>query len=143
MLELLALDLALVALAPALLLVAVAVRRRVLVRDGGFEMAVRTGTRGAALGWTFGVARYGRDELEWFRTFSLTRRPRRVFRRDQLRFVGRRPLRPDERLAIPVGHVVLQLRDTGEPVEVSMSEAALTGLKAWLEAAPPGRGLVA
>ena len=30
------------------------------------------------------------------------------------------------------------VRDAGEPLEIAMSEASLTGFQAWLESGPPG-----
>jgi hypothetical protein len=34
--------------------------------------------------------------------------------------------------------ITCQVRDSPETIELAMSEAALTGFLAWLEAAPPG-----
>ena len=43
-----------------------------------------------AKGWTLGLAVYRDTELEWFRTFSLSLRPRYRFTRGDVRIDGRR-----------------------------------------------------
>ena len=59
------------------------VRRRWLGRAGGaFECSVRTRIPknvGGPRGWTLGLGRYTGDNLEWFRVFSFSPRPRHVF----------------------------------------------------------------
>ncbi|MFD0529913.1 DUF2550 family protein [Kitasatospora arboriphila] len=44
-----------------------------------------------------------------------------------------------EELALLSGSVVLRCLHDGAPLELAMSEDALTGFLAWLEAAPPGQ----
>lgn len=90
-------------------------------------------------GWVFGIARYSGDRIEWFRVFSYTPRPRRVLNRHDIEVVQRRLPVGHEELALLAGAVVLVCRHNGEPVELAMSEDALTGFLAWLEAAPPGQ----
>ena len=54
--------------------------------------------------------------------------------------VSRRPADPAEETSIGSGTVVVEC-DTGRAaarIELALSEDALTGLLAWLEAAPPG-----
>lgn len=36
------------------------------------------------------------------------------------------------------GHVVAACHYDGEPLEIAMSEASLTGFQSWLESGPPG-----
>lgn len=143
MLDDIALDLVLVVAVPVLAVLALVVRRRVLTRDAGFDMCVRVRRDSAARGWAFGVGRYQGDALQWFRTFSVWPRPSREFRRDALRVLARRDATEAERSAIPAGHVVVECLDESRTVDLTMSESALTGMLAWKEAAPPGRGLVA
>jgi hypothetical protein len=38
------------------------------------------------------------------------------------------------------GHVVVACRTSHTGLELAMSADAVTGLRSWLEAAPPGRG---
>ena len=69
--------------------VALIVRRRVLSRNGGtFEVSYRVRPERAGRGWLLGLGRYSGEELEWFRIFSLSPRPKRVWQRSTLAFVG-------------------------------------------------------
>ena len=63
--------LALVALA-VLPLLAITVRRRVLMRSGGMvEMSLRAQRARHGRGWVLGLGRFSGDELQWYRVFSL------------------------------------------------------------------------
>jgi hypothetical protein len=121
------------------------VRRRAISRDGGtFECSVRTNVpaRGnaaaSARGWSLGLARYTGDQLEWFRIFSFATRPKYVF--DRAMTVGdRRTPHGAEAFSLYAGHVVVTVMlDTGQRIELAMSQSALMGFLAWTEAAPPG-----
>ncbi|MCD0482962.1 DUF2550 domain-containing protein [Streptacidiphilus sp. ASG 303] len=90
-------------------------------------------------GWVFGIARYSGDSIEWFRVFSYAPRPRRVLPRSEIEVLGRRYPAGQEELALLSGSVVLRCLHRGAPLELAMSEDALTGFLAWLEAAPPGQ----
>lgn len=122
--------------------VGLAVRGRALTRGGGtFECALRMRPRGVPTGWVPGVARYAGDRIEWFPMFSLSFRPRRVLRRRELRPGRRRRPGRAEAVAVAPGAVVLEILDSTRAMELAMSENALTGFLAWLEAAPPGQHL--
>ncbi|MEL4506205.1 DUF2550 domain-containing protein [Luteococcus sp. H138] len=134
--ELTGLVLVLVLLVPLLGLYA---RRRWLSTRGGvFDCALKL-SRG---GWATGVARYETDELQWFRIFSLSTRPKLVLRRDMTTSVGRR--RPEEAEAVVLfsDDQIIRLRSTqgSMPIiwELAMNPQSVTGLMSWLEAAPPG-----
>lgn len=126
-----------------ILIALLALRRRLLERRGAFDLSLRMGRSLLGGGWIFGLGRYRGDRIEWFRMFSLSPRPKRIFIRRRLSVQRRRPLEETETYDVPVGHVVLVCRDGDEPLEMSMTEEAVTGLLAWLEAAPPGENLVA
>ncbi len=116
------------------------VRRRVISRHGGtFEFSVRVRSGRAGRGWILGVGRYSGGDLEWFRIFSLSPRPRMSFRRSELDFVGRRDPGGVESYSLYSGHVIVSCRTPTGLLEVAMSPDALTGFLAWLEAAPPGQ----
>jgi hypothetical protein len=125
---------------------ALVARRRWLSRSGGtFECSVRmnapsSGARLAAggRGWTLGLGRYSGDMLEWFRIFSFSLRPKYVFDRS-LRVGEQRTPEGAEAFSLQSGHLVVavDLHDR-RSVEFAMSSSALTGLLAWVEAAPPG-----
>lgn len=122
-----------------LFLVALFARRRWIGRSGGtFELSCRLRTGPAGRGWTLGVGRYTGDDLEWFRIFSLSPRPRRVWRRAELSLVARREPHGPEALALYPGHLVVECRYARERLDLAMDLSSLTGFQAWLEAAPPG-----
>ncbi|MBT2383199.1 DUF2550 domain-containing protein [Streptomyces sp. ISL-11] len=120
-------------------------RRRLIQRSGGtFDCSLRWDVpeRGPApdgKGWVYGVARYNSDRIEWFRVFSYAYRPRRLLERASIEVLERRPPLGDEELALLSDAVVLICSHRGTRLELAMSEDALTGFLAWLEAAPPGQ----
>ncbi|HEY0487131.1 MAG TPA: DUF2550 domain-containing protein [Mycobacteriales bacterium] len=118
------------------------VRRIALLRGGGtVEMSLRLHPDGhQGRGWALGVGRFVGDELQWFRTFSLSPRPKRVLSRYDLEVTGRRRPSGGEILALMHGSIVLGCSNPTGPVELAMTEAAETGFLSWLESAPPGSG---
>ncbi|MGW1891105.1 DUF2550 domain-containing protein [Streptomyces sp. NPDC002004] len=126
-------------------LFAFGLRRRLIQRSGGtFDCSLRwnapeEGADPGGKGWGYGIARYNGDRIEWFRVFSYAPRPRRVLERSQIEVVGRRAPAGEEELALLSDAVVLACLHRGTRLELAMSEDALTGFLAWLEAAPPGQ----
>jgi hypothetical protein len=121
-------------------LLGLVLRRRWLGRSGGtFEasLRLRSGPT-ASRGWSLGVGRYSGERLEWFRVFSVSLRPKRVYSRGELGVESRRTPSGAEAFALYSGHVVLGCRTDSGPIEIAMSDNASTGFLAWLEAAPPG-----
>lgn len=141
----LALDLLLALVAIVLLpLLAVSLRRRLLAREGGaIELSLRLKQRRHGGGWVLGVGRYAGDDLQWFRVFSLSPRPRRTLSRRDLQVQGRRQPKGPESLALLKGVEVIELASSKGPVEIALDPSALTGFLAWLEARPPGATLPA
>jgi hypothetical protein len=126
-------------LAAALLLLAVSIRRRWLSREGGaIDMSWRLKPRTHGRGWVLGVGRYDGDDLEWFRVFSLSTRPRRRLSRRDLQVVRRRSATGAEAMALIKGMEVVELRAAGARVEVGLEPSAITAFLAWLESRPPG-----
>jgi hypothetical protein len=134
----LAVVVAALAILAALVLFGLFVRRLLLQRDGGFDMCLRIGPEAHTYGWVFGVGRYQGELLEWHRTFWLGSGAKRVLNRRRLTVVRRREPTDDEQYDLPAGQIVFECEIGGERVEVSMPEAAATGFRSWLEAAPPG-----
>ena len=146
--------LALIVLAAAVL----AIRRFLLERGGGtVECGLRyPAGRGS---WRLGVVSYEGDELSWFDTLGVLLRPEQVFHRRQLTVVSRRESLPSEAGTLTPGQIVVEIctRPAGERAargdggrdektaddhaELAMTEQALTGFLAWLEASPPGSHL--
>jgi Protein of unknown function (DUF2550) len=117
----------------------IAVRRTLIERGGSVECGLRhAGDRR----WRLGLAAYQPGELCWYPVFGLRLRPGEVYDRHALSVLSRRPADPVEATSIGSGTVVVEC-DTGQDaarVELALSEDALTGFLAWLEAAPPGPG---
>ncbi len=127
---------------PAIALLSIIVRRRFLSRSGGaIEVSFRLKPKAQGRGWVLGVGRFVGDDLQWFRVFSLSGRPRRTLSRRDLEVVTRRPPKGPEALALLKGAEVIELRHGGQQVEIALDAAAMTGFLAWVEARPPGATL--
>ena len=115
-------------------------RRRWLTGQGGlFDCAYQVDSdQGAA--WVLGVARYRREQLEWFRAFSLSLRPKVVFQRVTTMYVHQRVPQGLEAIALFEGSVIVTLRErvTGTTCALSMASDEALALMSWLESAPPG-----
>jgi hypothetical protein len=130
--------------------VALAARRYLLERSGGtVECAMR---RPASVGnWRLGLLSYQRDELYWYGALAVLLRPEQVFPRRALTVVSRRPAAVEESSALGADRIVVEISvkpptdasgsQAGEHLELAMSDSALTGFLAWLEASPPGSHL--
>ncbi|MGP3924816.1 MULTISPECIES: DUF2550 domain-containing protein [unclassified Streptomyces] len=128
-------------------------RRRLIQRSGGtFDCSLRwnvhvpadtdpgpSAPEPSGKGWVYGVARYNGDRIEWFRVFSYAPRPRRVLERSSIEVLSRRAPQGEEELALLSDAIILGCLHRGTRLELAMSEDALTGFLAWLEAAPPGQ----
>jgi hypothetical protein len=145
--------LALIVLAAAVL----AIRRFLLERGGGtIECGLR---RPAGRGsWRLGVVSYQRDELYWYDALGVLLRPEHVFQRRMLTVLSRRSSLPAEVSTLGPEHIVVEIctgpsaghphdgpraavESCGAHVELAMTEQAMTGFLAWLEASPPGSHL--
>jgi len=121
------------------------VRRRWIGRSGGtFDLSLRDSPNRVRLekvgrGWVLGVGRYSGDVLEFFRIFSISPRAMRILKRSDLEFQELRPAEGPEAHALYAGHVIVVLARTEGSLELAMTEDAVTGFRAWLEAGPPGR----
>ncbi len=119
--------------------IALVIRRRVLSRNGGtFELSYRVRPERAGRGWLLGLGRYSGDALEWFRIFSLSPRPKRVWQRPDLTYGGRRAPEGVEQVSLYPDHVVVSCTTPAGGLELAMGESSLTGFQAWLESGPPG-----
>ena len=97
-----------VLLVAVLLLVAIAVRRRLLQRQGGtIELSLRLRPLTHGRGWALGIGRFSGDELAWYRVFSLAVGPRRTLSRRELEVGSRREPVGGEALGLLEGAVVM------------------------------------
>jgi len=119
--------------------IALVVRRRTLARNGGtFELSYRARSTKTGRGWLLGLGRYSGERLEWFRIFSLSPRPKKVWNRAELEYTASRAPVGVEGLSLYADHVVVVCDTMLQPVELAMSPASLMGFQSWLEAMPPG-----
>jgi hypothetical protein len=126
----------------------IATRRFVLERRGA---TVECGLRRPGRPWRLGVAAYQLDEFCWYRIFGLSMRPTQTFPRRDLAVVAHRAPTEQEVTILGPGRVVAECQLSGSAVgtadagtgtvDLALAESALTGLLAWLEAAPPGSHL--
>lgn len=134
---------ALVATAAGLFL-ALSLRRRLLHRGGGtVDVSLRLRPSGNGRGWVLGVGRFDGDELQWYRVFSLSPRPRRTLSRRDLTVTAQRAPSGPEAYALLKGAVVMDCRSGSVKVELAMDPGAVTGFLAWLESHPAGPPLTA
>jgi hypothetical protein len=125
--------------------VALAVRRYLLERSGGtVDCALRSPAESGP--WRLGVLSYQHDSLRWYGALSVLLRPEYVFHRRALTVISRRPAEQSEAVALGADRIVVSVKpDTLDspdgPVDLAMTEQALTGFLAWLEASPPGSHL--
>jgi Protein of unknown function (DUF2550) len=131
--------------------VGIAVRRYLLERGGA---TVECGLRTGGGSWRLGVASYELDEFCWYGVFRISMRPEQCFPRRDLAVVSRRLPTDAEESILGSDRVVVecQIGESGPPgtpagpgtprtIELALPESAITGLLAWLEAAPPGSNL--
>ena len=101
-------------------------------RVGSFECNARP-TLPPGGPWVAGIAQYGAGRLDWWRSWSLSPRPARSWRRAEFQVTGHVSLggagRPDLYL--------VQCKHLDADFELTMSPEAYAGLTSWLEAAPP------
>lgn len=126
-------------LLPLVFGLALIVRRRLLSRDGGtFELSHRLRMTRPGRGWVIGLGRYRGETLEWFRVFSLSPRPKRVWTRSELTYAGRREPTEGESASLYADHLIAACTTPDGPLELAMSVSSLTGFQSWLESGPPG-----
>ena len=117
------------------LLILVVVRRRLLDRVGGtLDVSWRRQRSrhapSGSLGWSFGVARFDGDRLLWFKTFSLSPRPRHVLSRSALSLGSRRRPHGAETVAVVADATIVECHHDDEVFELAVPSLALPGLLA-------------
>ena len=95
----------------------------------------------AGRGWSYGIAQYENDRIDWYRIFSYAYRPAAVLTRRDLDVIGRRDAEGHEELALFSGWTIVECRFGTGLVELAMSPDALTGFLSWIEGAPPGQNV--
>lgn len=135
-------SLALLVVLGFLLIGGLIVRRRWIARKGvSFELSVNRGVEHSATGWTLGVAVYADTQIDWYRTFSFSPKPRYHFVRGSVIIDGRREPEGAEAYALHDGHVIVATQHADGIDQFALSPSSLTGLLSWLESSPPGQGV--
>ena len=117
--------------------VALVVRRRFIQRNGGtFELSHRARSAPTGRGWVLGVGRYSGESLEWFRIFSLSPKPKRVWRRVEIVYVSSRSPEGIEELVLYPESLIVTCDVKGEHIDLAMDQQTLIGFQAWLESRP-------
>jgi len=125
-------------------------RRYLLERSGGtVDCALRSPAGSGA--WRLGVLSYAHDSVRWHGALGVLLRPEYTFHRRSLSVTSRRPAEPSEAVTLGTERIVVEVSvkpaadSLGSPaddhVELAMTDQALTGFLAWLEASPPGSHL--
>jgi hypothetical protein len=130
-----------IVLAAALVALLVVRRRMVSRRSGTFDLSICRHPGAQPTGWVIGVGSYGSESLDWYRTFSFAWWPRYRFFRGDLEIFERREPDGSEAFALDDGDVIVRIKHPSGVRQLAMSPSALTGLLAWLESSPPGRGV--
>ncbi len=126
------------------LIVLLLLRQLILRRRGAsVHCALRLDVRASTHGWHTGVARYTGEDFEWFRSLSLSHQPQHTFVRRSIEIGPRRYPRGAETFSVPHGAAIIDCavitrQGTHMDVELAMSDAAATGLLAWIESSAPG-----
>lgn len=115
------------------------VRRRMLsVGGSAFELSYRARSSRTGHGWLLGLGRYAGEDLQWYRMFSLSVRPKRAWDRADLAYRGRRDPEGPEEFSLYSNHIVVECDTSSGVLELAMDPDSLKGFQAWLEAMPPG-----
>jgi len=125
-------------------------RRYLLERSGGtVDCALRSPAGSGA--WRLGVLSYAHDSVRWHGALGVLLRPEYTFHRRSLSVTSRRPAEPSEAVTLGTERIVVEVSVkpaadslgslADDHVEFAMTDQALTGFLAWLEASPPGSHL--
>jgi hypothetical protein len=127
-----------------------AIRRYLLERSGGTVDCALRAPAGSGP-WRLGVLSYAHDSLRWHGALGVLLRPEYTFHRRSLSVISRRPAEPSEAVTLGTELIVVEVSvkpaadssgsEASSPVELAMTDQALTGFLAWLEASPPGSHL--
>lgn len=123
-----------------LLLVAIGFIARVRslsTRVGSFSCAYRRGARPAI--WKLGIAHYCVDRIDWYRTASLSFRPKHSWSRDGIDLIEKTPIVEADGVRVRDFSLRITCACGGQEFELAMSDDSYSGLRSWVESAPPGR----
>ena len=120
------------------LIVAVAVRRAILMRAGGFDVSWRRNPTPDDRGWLLGQARFRGGRLGLYRSFSVLPAAALTMDRDAMTLGAvRAPIGAEPDL-LPPGVLIVPGAAAGTAFEIALAPDALTALRSWVESRPPG-----
>jgi|SRR5690625_404839 len=111
--------------------------RSLTTRVGSFSCALRKKARPAI--WKIGIAHYCVDRIDWYRASSLSFRPKHSWSRDDLDLVSKNPITESDGIRVRDFSVRVTCACGQQQFDLAMSEDAYSGLRSWVESAPPGR----
>lgn len=111
--------------------------RSLSTRVGSFACAFRRNTRTAI--WKLGIAHYGVDRIDWYRTISLSFRAKHSWSRDELEVISKTAITEADGTRVRDYAVRIACKCGSQEFYLAMSEDAYSGLRSWIESAPPGR----
>lgn len=115
-------------------------RRRWLSRDGGiFDAELNVGSADEPR-WVLGMARLSGDDLEWFPVLAVGMRPAKAMSRGAGVIRARTDPDSDPLGSQRIMRLEADSRAGRQVWELALHQNAVTGLLAWLEAAPPSVG---
>jgi hypothetical protein len=116
----------------------VAVRRAILIRAGGFDISWRLRPANDDRGWMLGQARFRRGQLALYRSFSAWPTAAMTLDRAALVLGAVRPPHGSEPDLLPRAVAIVTGSCAGTPLDLALTDDALTALRSWVESRPPG-----
>jgi hypothetical protein len=116
----------------------IAIRRAILIRAGGFDVSWRLRPANDDRGWMLGQARFRRGQLALYRSFSAWPTAAMTLDRAALVLGAVRPPHGAEPELLPTSVAIVTGSCAGTPLELALTEDALTALRSWVESRPPG-----
>ncbi len=113
-------------------------RRVLLIRAGGFDVSWRLRPGDHDRGWVLGQARFRRGQLALYRSFSAWPTAAMTLDRSALMLGAVRPPHGAEPELLPVSVAIVTASCAGTPLELALTDDALTALRSWVESRPPG-----
>ncbi len=108
-------------------------------RSRVFDCSLRPANATPGSGWMLGVARYGGDELQWFRVFSVSLRPYRVIDRTHSQVDTTRSPDVLEAGVLDADQRIATLAGADAGVSLAFAPQEFTAFLGWMEGGLPGR----
>ncbi|MBG9248536.1 DUF2550 domain-containing protein [Corynebacterium diphtheriae bv. gravis] len=120
-------------------LLAVAAWRFLYVRCSGSAVVIRELPSPSGRHWRHGSMRYNGEGLQYFKLRSLKPGPDLVVDRQQVDYLGARPLEDSEILLLNSDATVHKIKHLARDFEVALDKSASMAFVSWIESAPSRR----